>query len=218
MRIGLKWRVSGSEPAPQWASAGTVTAGPRARVAVPPLSGFSLSAVAAAFGACLAAEEDRWFVWRAAAFAAGIVAYFGLHTEPSLALALGVALAGLAVAALGRRADRIGIRFLCALVAAAGLGFGAAKLRTDSIAAPVIARETGPVDIEGRIESVEIRAANRARIVLAPSKIEGHDGPAAPRAADADGRQSRRRRGARRAGLGAGGAASTARARHAARL
>src|SRR5205823_7626363 len=70
------------------------------------------------------------------------------------------------------------LRFLCMLVAAGALGFAAAKLRTFLINAPAIARDMGPVSLIGRIESVDIKAPNRARIVLAPSKLG--DGKTAP--------------------------------------
>jgi competence protein ComEC len=63
------------------------------------------------------------------------------------------------------------MRFLCAVIAAGGLGFAAAKLRTVRIDAPIIARDMGPVRLTGRIESVDIRAANRVRIVLAPKTL-----------------------------------------------
>ena len=43
------------------------------------------------------------------------------------------------------------------------------KLRTGRVDAPIIARDTAPLQIAGRIEDVEIRAPNRARIVLTPS-------------------------------------------------
>ena len=69
------------------------------------------------------------------------------------------------------------IRFACVLIAAGGLGFAAAKLRTERVDAPIIARDTGPVRITGRIENVEIRAANRARIVLATSTMEDSAAP-----------------------------------------
>ena len=34
-------------------------------------------------GKALAAEADRWFAWRVVAFGSGILAYFGLASEPS---------------------------------------------------------------------------------------------------------------------------------------
>ena len=131
-------------------------------------------ALAAAFeriGRNLSAEQERWLPWCVVAFAAGIATYFGLSAEPSPALAFGIGAAGLACAAVAPKSPGILLRFVCVLIAAAGLGFTAAKIRTLRMDAPVITRDTGPVQLTGRIESVDIRAPNRARIVLTPTKL-----------------------------------------------
>ena len=84
----------------------------------------------------LLAERDRWFPWGVAAFATGAATYFALPFEPSVQVALMLAAAGWALLLASRRNLVIGLRFLCILVACAGSGFGAAKLRTETIAAP----------------------------------------------------------------------------------
>jgi competence protein ComEC len=68
------------------------------------------------------------------------------------------------------------LRFCCTVVAACLLGFAAAKLRTDLVAAPVITRDMGPLMVEGRIENVLVEDRARARIVLAPTKIGTESG------------------------------------------
>jgi competence protein ComEC len=88
-----------------------------------------------------------------------------------------VVLASALFGSIARISTNTLIRFACALVAASGLGFAAAKIRTERVDAPIIARDTGPVRITGRIENVEIRAPNRARIVLATSTMEDSDAP-----------------------------------------
>src|SRR5688572_19820146 len=93
----------------------------------------------------LAAEQERWFPWCVAAFAGGIAAYFGLRIEPSLGATGTIAAAAAVAAVLGRVSTNTLVRFACALVAAAGLGFAAGKLRTERVDAPIIARDTGPV-------------------------------------------------------------------------
>jgi competence protein ComEC len=133
--------------------------------------------LATALSETLAAEEDRWFPWSVVAFAAGIAAYFGLSFEPSLIVAGAAVLMSAAFGWFARISSNTLIRFACALIAAAGLGFAAAKIRTERVDAPIVARDTGPVRITGRIENVEIRAANRARIVLATSTMEDTDAP-----------------------------------------
>jgi len=131
----------------------------------------------AAFSGMLEAERERWFPWSVAAFGSGIAAYFGLGSEPSWLIAGAIVVASAVLALLGLVSSNTIMRFACALVAAAGLGFAAGKLRTERVAAPIIARDTGPVRITGRIENVEIRAANRARIVLTTSTLEDSDAP-----------------------------------------
>src|SRR5262245_31971587 len=134
-------------------------------------------AVVATLANALAAEEERWFPWSVAAFGAGIAAYFGLNVEPSLFVAGAVVVASLVLGSCGLVSTNTLVRFACALIAASGLGFAAGKLRTERVDAPIIARDTGPVRISGRIENVEIRGPNRARIVLAPSTLEDSDAP-----------------------------------------
>ena len=119
----------------------------------------------------LGAEEERWLAWCVASFGAGIAVYFALQAEPSLTLACAVAGAALLCACWRPRIAGTAMRFLCAIVAAGGLGFGAAKLRSLRIDAPIIMRDMGPVRITGRIQSVDIRAPNRARIILAPATL-----------------------------------------------
>ena len=131
----------------------------------------------AALSTTLAAEQERWFPWSVAAFAGGIAAYFGLGFEPSLLVTGAIFVASVVFGSIGFVSTNIFVRFACALVAASGLGFAAGKLRTERVDAPIIARDTGPVRITGRIENVELRAANRARIVLATSTMEDSDAP-----------------------------------------
>ena len=134
-------------------------------------SGAALMRLAGALARNLAAEEERWLAWCVVAFGSGIAIYFSLKVEPSLALAGAVGLAGLLCSLRPPRGVGTVMRFLCVLLAAGALGFAAAKLRTFMIDAPVITRDLGPVPLIGRIETVDIKAPNKARIVLAPSKL-----------------------------------------------
>jgi competence protein ComEC len=143
------------------------------------LSSRTVEGVLDALASNLAAEEERLFPWCIVAFGAGIVCYFGLPSEPSMAFAGAVAMAALASAIAARRSATFGARFLLALIAAAGFGFAAAKLRTNSVAAPAIVRDIGPIEVAGRIASVDIFAPNRARVVLEPIRV-GNTGMAPP--------------------------------------
>lgn len=118
----------------------------------------------------LAAEEERFFPWYVTAFAAGITGYFAATEEPSLAVGGMLAALALGLGLAVKRAP-LASRFLCMLLAAAALGFAAAKWRADTIAGPVILRETGAVAVSGRIESVDILSPTRARLLLEPSRI-----------------------------------------------
>jgi competence protein ComEC len=141
-------------------------------------SGAVLKSLAGAALRNLAAEEERWLAWCVVAFGSGIAIYFSLKAEPSPALAAAVGLAGLLFKLCTPKGAGTAMRFLCVLVAAGALGFAAAKLRTVLIDAPAITRDLGPIPLIGRIETVDIKAPNRARIVLAPSKLG--DGKIAP--------------------------------------
>lgn len=117
------------------------------------------------------AERERWPLWLPVGLALGIGAYFDLPSEPSLAAALGVAAfcAGAwTAAALTRSALlRAGLAFL----AAVALGAATAKLHTEMAAAPVLEHRMGPLGIEGRIASVEMREKG-ARVVLDHASAE----------------------------------------------
>ncbi len=180
MRLGfkLRTRMLGARLWPERMAPSAETVHPRGRPGV--LSVFrSPRTLVASLSETLAAEQERWFPWAVAAFGGGIAAYFGLSTEPSLFVAGAVVLASALFGSIAHISTNTLIRFACALIAASGLGFAAAKIRTERVDAPIIARETGPVRITGRIENVEIRAANRARIVLATSTMEDNDAPPA---------------------------------------
>ena len=120
-------------------------------------------------GRQIAAERERWFPWWVAGFGSGIVLYFALLSEPGVATAIAAALAGAGLSLVSLRSEG-GLRFLCAVIAAGCFGFGAAKLRTLRVEAPVVTREIGPIRLEGRIESVDIQAPNTARILLRTMK------------------------------------------------
>jgi len=96
---------------------------------------------------------------------AGAGLYFALKFEPGRSwavAALGLTLGAGYAAAVSQSAR---VRIACALLAALSLGFGAAKLRTELVRAPVLAREIGPVGLDGRIEFVQQRG-QRTRILL----------------------------------------------------
>lgn len=102
----------------------------------------------AAFVSALQAERFRWSLWLPVTFAAGIGAYFLLTVEPPLWWGICAVILGLAL--LWRLRNHAGAVLAAALVMAA-LGFLAADLRTERVAAPALAKRTNAVEVTGRI-------------------------------------------------------------------
>ncbi|GAB4517212.1 MAG: ComEC/Rec2 family competence protein [Parvularculaceae bacterium] len=131
---------------------------------------------------CWARETGRRALWAPVFFAGGAAAYFELSFEPSLfraAAPFGAVLALIAGAALWRKdraggAADAGVRFFAlAALALATFGFLYAKIRTELVQAPRIEAQTGPIDVSGRLLSIERLGARGARYLIAPDFIEG---------------------------------------------
>jgi len=124
-----------------------------------------------ALGAAASAERERWALWLPVALGAGIGLYFALPFEPAATVGLGFGVAGVLVAivAAGSKAP---LRSALALVAAAAIGFAAAKARTESVAAPVLSHRMGPVHVWGTVEAAGMHGKG-TRAVLALDTI-GH--------------------------------------------
>lgn len=113
-----------------------------------------------------AADLGRLSLWAPIAIGAGIGLYFWLKSEPPLAVgSIWLALA-LTIAAFAPRFRKAAIG--CGLGA---LGFIAADWRTHGVGAPQLVRETGIVELSGRLLSVEENAKQR-RLVIALESVE----------------------------------------------
>jgi len=123
-----------------------------------------LAAWLAAGSRALQAESDRWFLWLPVLFAGGIIAYFALVDEPSLRTAAALITAALGITIFVRHAP-LGLCIGGALLAFAG-GFVVAKLRTETVRAPVLAEELRYVRVTGFVEAHELRDKGRARLTL----------------------------------------------------
>lgn len=130
-------------------------------------------------GGDLTAEQDRWFLWVPVLFGAGIAVYFRLPQEPLLLPAILPAAAAFALWLAWRR----GAAALClgSAVLAVCLGLAGAKVRSDLVAAPVLARQVGPVTVTGWIELVEPRAGGGERLTVRVAAIEGFAAADLPR-------------------------------------
>ena len=127
------------------------------------------------------ANVERWPLWSPVAAGLGAALYFGLRVEPPMALALGLAGLSLALAVgavlWGRsRALVVGL----ALLAFAAGGFCVATLRTRLVAAPVIPENMAPARVEGWVVDVVSASAERQRLLIAPTWIDGLHGDQLP--------------------------------------
>ena len=112
----------------------------------------------------LEAERARWFCWLPVLFGSGIAVYFWLPVEPPLGAAVAPLVLALAMRGAGPRAMLAVLVLDVVLVVA--LGFLAAKLRTDRVAAPVLRSNMGPVLVRGHVELVEPREVGGERITI----------------------------------------------------
>ncbi len=141
-----------------------------------------LAAVTHAWRACgraLVAERDRWALWLPVALACGIGVYFALPFEPPAAIALTFGAAGVLVAFAAVLSPELAVKAFLALAAALLIGFGVAKLRTETVAAPVLFHRIGPVAMEGRVEFAQIHGKG-VRAVLALQHVARDYGRAMP--------------------------------------
>src|SRR5579864_222183 len=114
------------------------------------------------------AERERWPLWLPVLMGVGIAIYFSLDREPAWwtgAVALAVAVAALLIA----RWKEIELAAFWAILAVA-LGFAAAQFETWIDAAPVLERRLGPVEVTGRLISLD-PLPEGARLVIAPDHV-----------------------------------------------
>ncbi|HVA13591.1 MAG TPA: ComEC/Rec2 family competence protein [Stellaceae bacterium] len=124
--------------------------------------------VRAALSERLLAERERWPLWFPVLMGGGIAIYFSLPTEPTWWLG-GAALAlagGFLVAAWRLERQLV---FGCALFAVA-LGFAVSQFQAWWVAAPVLEHRLGPIEIIGRLVSVD-PLPEGARLVIAPDRV-----------------------------------------------
>jgi len=116
-------------------------------------------------------DRIRWPLWLPFALATGIGVYFTRLEEPPLWQAwavLGLALGAGMGAGFSRSAF---LRIALALLAALALGFGIAKLRSESVRAPVLRERLGPIYLSARVVGSEPRG-NGSRLRLEPLPID----------------------------------------------
>ncbi len=138
------------------------------------------------FGALIAAwlleqaalQKDRLFLWLPVFLAFGIGFYFALPSEPPVVLGIFAVAVPFCLAFLlapQREASRVNYAAwlgVCALLLMA-CGFLAAQCRTAMVDAPMIVKQTRPLDVEGTIAAIEdLGETEGSRILLSHLKIE----------------------------------------------
>lgn len=102
-------------------------------------------------GRALTAERDRWALWLPVGLGAGIGLYFALPFEPAAGLTFALGAGGLLAAAAACLSPELALQAVLALAASLLIGFAAAKLRTETVAAPVLVHRLGPAEMDGQV-------------------------------------------------------------------
>ncbi|MGH6870997.1 MAG: ComEC/Rec2 family competence protein [Rhizomicrobium sp.] len=116
------------------------------------------------------AERERWALWLPVALGAGVGLYFALPVEPSFGLGAAIGIAGVLCGGAAVLGPESWFRAVLAVIAAMGIGFAAAKLRTDHVAAPVLQHRIGPLAVIGRVEAAQVHGTG-TRVTLTVNAI-----------------------------------------------
>lgn len=124
-------------------------------------------------------ERPRFFLWSPVALGAGIAGYFALPFEPGLATCLAPAAIALILLAGLPRGSLVAA--LAAFLTLAGLGGLIAKVRVESVRAPVLEKRMNSVIVTGLIERVEPRDERGARLTILVESLGTLDAAHRPR-------------------------------------
>jgi hypothetical protein len=113
------------------------------------------------------------------ALATGIGIYFALPSEPSTTICYAWDWQAVVAIAAGMSPESFA-RALLALAAAASIGFGDAKLRTELVAAPVLTHRVGPIGMDGQVIFAQVHGKG-VRAVFRLISFDFDDGPAMPK-------------------------------------
>ncbi|WP_420013788.1 ComEC/Rec2 family competence protein [Tateyamaria sp.] len=123
-----------------------------------------------AFRQMMLHQRGGLFGWLPVGMATGIALYFGVRFEPSLAVFVGVVVAGLTLICAARVLDE-SLSPIPVFFAMVALGFALAGWRAHSVAGPVIDwRYYGP--IEGRIVGMDRSGSDAVRLTLDRVKLD----------------------------------------------
>lgn len=149
-------------------------AAPRAR--------FSLRALVSLVVAELRVNQERAFLWAPVALGLGAAGYLEARTEPSLWALGGLALLMAMIWWAFRRWNAPAILLVLASLAAFGAAGGlAAKIRSDRVAAPIMAGERVVRRVDGFVVDVVSPGAGGPRLLIAPVAVSGLSPKQTPR-------------------------------------
>ncbi len=112
-------------------------------------------------------------LWAPVAFGLGAAGYLALRVEPSLVVAAAPAILAAVLVAGLRRRGWAGMATLCLLLAFAGGGFLAGKIRSDRVAAPVVPAGQRARAVEGWVVDVVTPGTSGPRLLIAPVAVQG---------------------------------------------
>lgn len=124
-------------------------------------------------------ERGRFALWVPVLFGTGIGVYFALPGEPPLVMAAALVLIALAWRVVSRY-GALGL-LVSGAVCCIALGFFAAKLRTEMVAAPMLAQKMDFAAITGWAAKWEDRAGQKNRLTIRVHAIDGLAREATPR-------------------------------------
>ncbi len=128
----------------------------------------------AGLGREAAAQRERMALWTPVAFGAGAALYLGFKEEPDAGPTLAIAaILGLAAAGCWMWGRRFWLTAAVGLAATATIGFAAAKLHSDRMAAPIAPVRAGFARIEGWVVDVDTPSPRGERLLIAPVAVSG---------------------------------------------
>ena len=126
------------------------------------------------------AQADRWTLWTPVALGLGCGIYFDLLREPQVGLAWGLLALMAALLAATRWSARRVLTLALVLGACALGGFAVAKLRTESVKAPIAQAGLRPQWVEAWVVDVASPGVGGQRLLLAPISVGDLSSEATP--------------------------------------
>ncbi len=117
------------------------------------------------------AQVDRWTLWTPVAFGLGCAVYFGLSREPQAWVAWALLPLAMGLLAASRRSAFRPVTLALVLSACAAGGFAVAKLRTETVKAPVAQTGARPQWVEAWVLDVAPPGEGGQRLLLAPVSV-----------------------------------------------